>query len=463
MNADPAHPLLSDAYRRRFIAILFIVCFFNLADRAVFSVLAPLIRVDLGLSDTQIGLLQGLSFALLYGGLGLPIGRLAERRSRIGIIAFATAFWSVATVFSGAAMSFAQMLLTRVGVGMGEAGFTAPTSSLVADHFPRERRASAMSVIMLGLPIGSMVGAIGAGLIAQQWGWRAAFFAFGIPGILVALLVWRCLSDPPRGLVEGGRAAPANIPPLSAVFSHLWNTKTLRWIVIGGAICSIGIQGVAQFMALYFVRSFHMPISAAAALFGLISGIALSAGLLVGGLGTDRASVRDPRWWVLAPAIALLVTAVCFNVGFRSPSLVVAVTLIALGCVGAMIHYGPTVGLIQNLTPVNMRSTAAAAFAMLYALAGTGIGPTFVGFASDRFATRAFGSGDYLAQCRPGRIAPELMERCAEAAQYGLVRALSLCVLAYAVAALFYWLASRNLRADLQCGDSQRAAAALAR
>ena len=141
MNADSAHPLLGDSYRRRFVLILFIVCFFNLADRAVFSVLAPLIRVDLGLSDTQIGLLQGLSFALLYGGLGLPIGRLAERRSRIGIIAIATAFWSVATVFSGAAMNFTQMLLTRIGVGMGEAGFTAPTSSLVADHFPRERRA----------------------------------------------------------------------------------------------------------------------------------------------------------------------------------------------------------------------------------------------------------------------------------------------------------------------------------
>jgi predicted MFS family arabinose efflux permease len=457
LNADSAHPLLSDSYRRRFVLILFIVCFFNLADRAVFSVLAPLIRVDLGLSDTQIGLLQGLSFALLYGGLGLPIGRLAERRSRIGIIAIATAFWSVATVFSGAAMSFTQMLLTRIGVGMGEAGFTAPTSSLVADHFPRERRASAMSLIMLGLPIGSMVGAVGAGLIAQHWGWRAGFYAFGIPGILVALLVWRYLSDPPRGLIDGGRAMPASVPPLSAVFSHLWSTPTLRWIVIGGAICSIGIQGVAQFMALYFVRSFDMPISAAASLFGVISGISLSVGLLAGGFGTDRASARDPRWWVLAPAIALLLTALFFNVGFRSPDLVVAVTLIALGCVGAMIHYGPTVGLVQNLTPVNMRSSAAAVFAMLYALAGTGLGPTFVGFASDRFAMRVFGSGDYLTLCRPGRIAPELVERCAEASQQGLVRALALCVLAYAVAALFYWLASFHLRTDLQRSNPARA------
>ena len=242
--------LLGERYRRRFVAVLFLVCFFNLADRTIFSVLAPLIRVDLGLSDTQIGLLQGLSFALLYGGLGIPIGRLAERYSRIGIIAFATAFWSIATTMSGFASSFVQMLLTRVGVGMGEAGFTAPTSSLVADHFPRARRASAMSLIMLGLPIGAMAGAILAGIIAQHWGWRAGFFVFGVPGLLVALLVWRGLTDPPRGLADGGKAHTGPVPSLSAVFAHLWRVPALRWIVIGGAICSIGIQGVAQFMAL---------------------------------------------------------------------------------------------------------------------------------------------------------------------------------------------------------------------
>ena len=144
------HPLLTGRYRARFIGILFLVCFLNLADRTVFSVVAPMIRVELKLSDTQIGMLQGLAFALLYGGLGIPVGWLAERFSRVRIIALATAFWSAATALSGLATGFGTMLLTRVGVGTGEAGFTAPTSSLVADHFPRERRASAMSLIMLG-------------------------------------------------------------------------------------------------------------------------------------------------------------------------------------------------------------------------------------------------------------------------------------------------------------------------
>jgi predicted MFS family arabinose efflux permease len=448
----PENPLLTGRYRARFIAILFLVCFLNLADRTVFSVLAPLIRVDLKLSDSQIGMLQGLAFALLYGGLGIPVGWLAERFSRVGIIAIATAFWSAATALSGTATSFGTMLLTRVGVGTGEAGFTAPTSSLIADHFPRERRASAMSLVMLGLPIGAMVGALLAGMIAERWGWRVVFYAFGVPGLLVALTVWLGLTEPPRGLVDGLSGQRRSPAPLRATFSHLWNVRSLRWIVIGGAICSIGIQGVAQFMVLYFVRSFQMPIPSAAALFGIVSGASLAVGLLVGAFGTDRASKRDVRWWVIAPAIALVLTTLCFVVGFQSDNIVLAVTLISLGCLGAMIHYGPTIGLIQNLTPVNMRSSAAAVFAMFYALAGTGIGPTFVGFASDHIAAGALGQDGYLQVCRPGVTAPEMMASCADAARTGLIGALTLCVLAYAVAAIFYALASRTLREDLKAG-----------
>ncbi|RYG79394.1 MFS transporter, partial [bacterium] len=272
-------------------------------------------------------------------------------------------------------------------------------------------------------------------------------------GVAVALLTRLALTEPPRGLADGAtstvRPAP---PPLRTIAGHVWNVPTLRYIVIGGSICSIGIQGVAQFMVLYFVRAFHLPIPKAAALFGLVSGASLATGLVLGAFGTDRASSRDPRWWVLAPAIALALTTVSFVVGFQSPSLIVAVALIALGCLGAMIHYGPTIGLIQNLTPVNMRSSTSAVFAMFYALAGAGIGPTFVGYASDHIAMRALGRDDYVNVCRPGATAPELAAACADAARSGLIGALTLCVLAYAVAAVFYALASRTLRADLSRG-----------
>lgn len=443
------HPLLATAYRRRFVVLLFFVCLFNLADRAVFSVMAPLMRVELGLTDSQIGILQGLAFALLYGGLGIPVGRLAERRSRVRIIAIATAVWSAATTLSGFATNYLQMLLTRVGVGMGEAGFTAPTASLVADHFPRERRASAMGVIMLGLPMGSLVGAVGGGLIGQEFGWRAAFYALGIPGLIVAALAWFLLREPPRGLADGAPPAPAGpVPPLSAVVRHLAAVPTLRHIVIGGAACSIGIQGVAQFMPLFLVRSFQMSIPEASTLFGLISGGSLAVGLLLGALGTDRAARRDGRWPALGPAIALLVTPVLFIGAFALQAVWIVVVLLAAGCIGAMIHYGPTVGMIQNLTPVSMRSSAAAIFAMLYALAGTGIGPTFVGIASDFIAASGF-AGDYGTLCAPGNVTPGRELDCAAAARAGLSRALMLCVLAYAWGGAHYLFATRSLRRDL--------------
>jgi predicted MFS family arabinose efflux permease len=298
-----------------------------------------------------------------------------------------------------------------------------------------------------------MLGALLAGVIAERWGWRAVFYAFGLPGLLVALTVWLGLTEPSRGLADGAAAQHRPPSPLRAVFSHIWAVPSLRWIVIGGSICSIGIQGVAQFMVLYFVRGFQMPISRAAALFGLVSGVSLAVGLVAGAFGTDRASSRDVRWWVIAPAIALVLTTLCFVAGFRSSGVTMAVALISLGCVGAMIHYGPTVGLIQNLTPVNMRSSTAAVFAMFYALAGTGIGPTFVGFASDRIAASALGQTGYLQLCRPGATAEEMATACAAAARSGLIGALTLCVLAYAVAAIFYALASRTLRADLKAGS----------
>jgi hypothetical protein len=275
--------------------------------------------------------------------------------------------------------------------------------------------------------------------------------------LLVALTVWLGLTEPPRGLADGADLQRKSPPPLRATFQHLWRVPSLRWIVIGGSICSIGIQGVAQFMVLYFVRSFDMPIRSAAALFGIVSGASLAVGLLVGAFGTDKASSRDVRWWVIAPAIALVLTTLCFVAGFHSAGLHLSVALIALGCLGAMIHYGPTVGLIQNLTPVNMRSSASAVFAMCYALAGTGIGPTFVGFASDRIASSSFAQAGYGALCRPGATAPEFAARCADAARDGLVGALTLCVLAYALAAVFYLLASRTLRTDLNPASAARA------
>ena len=457
MTAD----LLAAPYKRRFIAVLFLVCLFNLADRAVFSVVAPAMRIDLHLTDLQLGLLQGLSFALLYGGLGIPVGRLAERHNRVRIIALATGLWSLATLLSGAATSFALMMLTRIGVGMGEAGFTAPTGSLVADHFVPRRRASAMSLIMLGLPMGSLLGAVGGGIVAQTHGWRMAFVAFGVPGLVIAALVALTLREPRRGLIEGGAAVPAAIPPFGAVLRHVVGLRSLRHVVIGGAISSIGIQGIAQFMPLLFTRLFHLPIGAAATLFGVISGGSLSVGLLLGALGTDRASHRDERWPVWGPTLACAVAPLCYLLGLSQSTIPATAVWLVSGGVLAMVYYGPSVGLIQNLTPPSMRASTTAVFAMAMALVGTGIGPTLVGFASDRLAAIAFAPGSYAMQCGPGRgaAAPQVASDCAQAALTGLREAMMLSVLSFAWAAVHYYVASRSLREDLRQAQSTAALA----
>jgi MFS family permease len=442
--------LLAPAYRRRFLAILFFVCLFNLGDRAVFSVVVPAMRVELGLTDFQIGILEGFSFALLYGGLGIPVGRLAERFSRVRLIALATGIWSVATSLSGIATGFLPMMATRVAVGMGEAGFTAPTASLVADHFEPRRRASAMSLIMLGLPFGTLAGAIGGGYVAQHFGWRMAFFALGLPGVLVALAVRVLLREPSRGLADGA-APPRVVPPFGAVVRHILGSRALLHVMLGGGISAIGIQGVAKFMPLLFTRAFHLPIGAAAALFGVVSGVSLAIGLLLGALGTDRASHRDDRWPAWGPALAFLVAPVCYVVGFAQSSVPATAALLMGGGVLAMVYYGPSIGMLQNLTPPSMRASTSAVFAMLMALVGTGLGPTLVGFASDRFAAIAF-AGSYSLQCAPGVAAanPAVASACAAAALTGLREALTLCVLSFVWAALHYLLASRGLREELR-------------
>ncbi|MEP7312731.1 MAG: MFS transporter [Pseudomonadota bacterium] len=449
--------LLGAAYKRRFIVILFFVCLFNLGDRAVFSVTAPAIRAELGMNDFQIGILQGFCFALLYGGLGIPIGRLAERYRRTRIIAIATATWSLATVLTGLTGNFVQMMLARVAVGMGEAGFTAPTTSLVADHFPPRQRASAMSVIWLGLPVGTLVGAIGGGMIAQAYGWRAAFFALGLPGLLVAIVAWFALREPLRGLADASTrpasAAPSatEVPPFREVLRHIIRVRTLRHMMLGAGICTIGVQGVAQFMPLMFTRMFSMPIGKAAMLFGLVSGTSLAVGLLLGAFGTDRASLRDERWPAWGPTIALVVAPLFYVAGFSQTSIAPTAALLIGGGILAMIYYGPSLGMLQNLVPSSMRASAAAVFGMLTALIGTGVGPTFVGFASDRIATAQFAGGDYLALCAGplGGRAVELHAACSQAALLGLRYAIILSVLSFAWAAIHYFLASRSLRADL--------------
>jgi predicted MFS family arabinose efflux permease len=449
-GAEP--DLLSRRYKIRFVALMFTVATFNFADRAVFAAVAQSVKQDLGFTDLQLGLLQGAGFAIVYAFLGLPIGWLAERVSRVRIVACATAIWSVATVLTGAAGSFLQLLLARVGVGVGEAGFTSPATSLSSDHFRDRERASAVALIMLGSPVGALTGAVIGGWIAQHYGWRATFVAFGVPGVLLAVVVALALREPPRGLADGRVKTAADQSTLKALFKVIARKPALVHVLIGGPVAGFGMTSISQFMAPFLIRSHHLPIAQGASLYGVISAVSLTIGLITGAFGTDLAGRRDRRWSAWGPVIGLTLAPLFYISAFHAEGLGQTAALLLAGGALLLCFYTPAIGMIQNMCPPHLRAQAAALYSTFYSLFGLALGPTFIGFTSDHFAARHF-AGAFKAECVGGvgarGASAALSAACRQASSEGLRDALSVGVLVFLWAAIHFLIASRTYRRDL--------------
>jgi predicted MFS family arabinose efflux permease len=456
--------LLEPAYRARFLFIMFLVCLFDFADRSVFTVTARTIAAEFGLNDTEIGLLGGFMFAALYSFVGIPIGRLAEHKSRIRIVSVCTAIWSAATVACGMAVNFFTLALGRIGVGFGEAGFMGPANSLNSDHHAAEKRASRMSLILLGTPIGSLLGATIGGWAAdpEAWGnWRYAFWILGAGGLVTAGLVLFALREPQRGLVDDLPRSPKPPPDFKTFLALVATKRALLFVIIGGSLASIGMSSISNFMAIFLERFHEMPAREAGPLFGTITAVSLTIGLLVGSWGSDFLAKRDRRWWAWGPAIGLSCAPIIYIAAFSADTRAATTALLIAAGASLLLFYGPTVAMIQNLVAPKMRATGAAFYSMLYAMIGYGVGPPLVGFTSDLVASASFtGDGAYRATC-PGGIAREgageaLMSACQTAAATGIQRALMIAVCVFFAAAVAYLIASRSLRADLF--DSAKAA-----
>ena len=446
--------LLGRSYKIRFLVLMFTVATFNFADRAVFAAVAQTVKEDLGFTDLQLGLLQGAGFAVVYALLGLPIGWLAERVSRVRIIACATAIWSIMTVLTGAAGTFMHLLFARIGVGVGEAGFTSPATSLSSDHFRDRRRASAVALVMLGSPVGTLAGAAGGGWIAQHFGWRMAFVAFGVPGVLLALLVVLLLREPARGLVDKRlQGPPTDTPSLGALFKIIRGKPALLHVLIGGPVAGFGMTTISQFMAAFLIRAHHLPVKQGASLFGMISAASLTVGLLTGSFGTDLAGKKDRRWSAWGPAIGLSMAPIFYLLAFHVDGLAATTVFLLAGGAVLLCFYSPAIGMIQNMCPPHMRALAAALYATLYSLFGLSLGPTFIGFTSDHFAAVHFTGGVFAAQCRGGigghGASAALSAACRQASSEGLRDALSIGVLVFLWAAVHFLLAARTYRRDL--------------
>ncbi len=379
-------PLYTAGYTQYVLGVLVVVYVFNFIDRQILAILAPSIKEDLGLTDTQIGALSGVAFGIFYATLGIPIARLADRYSRVNIIAICLAIWSLMTALSGLAANFWHLLIARIGVGIGEAGGSPPSHSLIADYFNPEKRATALGIYALGIPIGILFGNLAGGWINEFFGWRQAFFVVGIPGILLAIIMKMTVKEPPRGYSEPEtNKQEAEHVPFMTVLKTMWGYRSFRHISLGAATQAFVGYGAIAWMPSFLVRTHDMSTGEVGTALGLIIGIGGGLGTLLGGIIGDRLGARDVRWYMLVPGIGFLI-AVPFAFGvFVVESLWLALALYILPAFLVNLYTGPTFGMTQSLAPLAMRAAASALLLFIINIIGLVFGPTMVGVLSDLF------------------------------------------------------------------------------
>lgn len=432
-------------YRGWLLTMLLVVCAINYADRSVVGAVAEPLRRDLGLNDLQLGLLQGLAFAMLYSVLGIPVARLAERRNRIRLIAVATTLWSAMTVFCGAAANFTQLLLMRVGVGVGEAGFMAPASSLIGDHFPREKRAMATSIMMLGVPFGAFIGAVAGGIIAQTLGWRWAFVIMGAPGVIVALIFLFTLKEPPRGQAEAVIETDDQVPPLRQVARNVFSNPVFRHVLIGGTLAGFGLHGLGQFLGVYFARVHELPLAQAGSLFGMLTFVSVGGGLLVGGALADRLGRRNLAWYAWIPAIGVLLAGPLYLLALTRIDLSFNVLMLGIAGVCLLLHYGPGLAIVQNLATARTRASTIAIYSLVVNAVSMALAPTLVGLFSDFFAARELANYPGLV-CTAGDVSGQCLAISGTGLRYALIATVPL----YLWAGIHYLLAARAIKREAQ-------------
>lgn len=437
-------------YKYYVLAILLLVYIVNFIDRTILSIVAQPMKEDLGLADWQLGLLSGLAFAAFYVVMGIPVARLAERHSRVRIISILIVVWSIMTALCGLAQNFVQILLARFGVGVGEGGCSPASQSIIADYFPREKRATAMSIYSMGIPGGALFGALLGGWIAQEFGWRSAFMLVGLPGIALALLMFT-IKEPIRGRYDPPAADQAH-PGFATVLRRLWRKPTFVHIAAGAALATFANYGISSFAVPYLLRGFDISLVQASSAYGLITGLAAVLGTAMGGWLVDRFGMRDPRWYALIPATGVALSAPLYMLTFAQTSLLGLALLVILPAIIHYLYLGPTFGMTSNMVEARMRATASAILLLIMNLFGLGLGPTVVGALSDVFANNAY-LGDYLASC-PGGIAPQgssasAMAACKAASFIGVKHGMYVAAAFYLWAGLHYFLAARSVRADL--------------
>ncbi|HYD86162.1 MAG TPA: MFS transporter [Vitreimonas sp.] len=428
-------------YRAYVLGALLVVYTFNFIDRIVVGILSEPIKNEFGLSDTELGLLGGTAFAILYTLLGIPIARLAERMNRMTILSVCVAIWSVMTAACGFAVNYATLFAARVGVSIGEAGCTPPANSIISDYFPADRRASALSIYALGIPIGSMIAAVGGGWIATNVGWREAFIWLGVPGVLLAIIVKLTVREPPRS------APAAEAPGFVAAFTALARKSTFWHIALGSALASFVGYGVGQYLTNFMIRTHGFSLFEGATLVGVVLGLCAAIGTFTSGFLADRISKRHPNALAWLPALGFVVATPMYVLAFNLTNIWLAMPALMLGAITHYFYLGPMYAVTQGVVAPRMRATAVAVLLFIVNLIGLGLGPPAIGALSDFLAnSQLIPLGLSTEICAdPSRLSDS---QCASGKESGLRYAMMIGVLGYLWAGLHFLISARTLRRD---------------
>jgi predicted MFS family arabinose efflux permease len=413
---------VSIAASRYGLAMLFVVALFNYIDRSIIAILQEPLKADLGLSDTQLGALTGVSFALLYTTMALPIARLADVWNRKRLIAAALAIWSAATAACGLANNFGTLVALRMGVAFGEAGCVPASHSLIADYFPIRQRATALALWGLSSPFGTMLGFAAGGWLTQDLSWREAFLVFGILGVALAPLVLT-MKEPERGRFDEQTDARAQIPVREAL-STLWGRRAFRFLAAGGAAHAFVVFAAHNWNAPFYGRVHHMPIGQVALFLALAIGVGGGVGQFVGGWMADRLGRGDRRWYMWLPALA---SALLIPVSLGVYLLDETHLSMAFGVVQAVllnVWFAPIVATAQMLVTSRMRAFTSAMLVLITNILGLSLGPLITGMISDA-------------------LQPTLGT---ESLRYAILASVGMCV----VAAVCFFRSGQHLTRELQ-------------
>lgn len=409
---------------------------FGFIDRVVVSLVTQQLKAEFSLTDTDIGLLVGTGFAVVNAVVAIPIAWLAERFKRSHVTAAFLLAGSLFTAFAGMATSVVQLLICRLGMATGSAATEAPPHSMISDMVPPERRASAISIFMLGVPVAAIIGSFAGGWIAQNYGWRTTFLVFGALGLFVSLLCFAFLKEPERKTVRAG-AKPGTLH----VIGVMLRSRTIILLTLGACFISFASFGVNTFLPALLQRVYGLDTAKAGLTFGLISGIASLVGTLAGGYASEYLAKRDPRWLLGFPALGSFIGAPLFIIGLSSDSLALAVPLMLIGCFSFYTAMGPCIATLHGSLDSYTRATGSALFLLVMHLFGQGLGPYLAGHFSDTFAAMLY-AGQFALDCA-GAAAQIPGSACAAASAAGLRYAVMTFAAFHFVAGTLLYFAAR--------------------